>query len=99
MIMIIQINKINNEMSKLKIELIRYNGKVNLCFRLLPEMRREWQAGGKLTVDSHSSLFHFRAHFLVVLINYRHDRTIKWYITIIREPCTSHSITDAYVLG
>jgi len=95
----IQINTINNELSKLKFLLIRYNEKENSCFTWLPEMRREGQAGNRLTVDSHSSIFHFRAHFLVVLINYRYYGTIKWYLTIIREPCTSDSIKDAYVLG
>ena len=46
-----------------------------------------WRAGiDILTVDAHSSLFHFRTHFLVILefvpINYCYYGPIKWYLTI-----------------
>jgi len=62
-----------------------------------------WGAGVDiLTVNTHSSLFHFRAHFLIgcVPINDRYDGPIKWYLTICNtEPCTCTEITGAYVLA
>jgi len=61
--------------------------------------RETWKAGVDI-LTVHSSLFHFRTHFLVwsVPMNYPYHAPMNWYLRyVIRESCFSNAVTDAFV--